>query len=54
MILDTIVARKKEEVRGLLDNGYPHPEEDIDPPRGFKKTLIDFDGVDPIRWLRKP
>lgn len=53
MILDTIVSRKKEEVKSLLDNGYSLPEEDIAPPRGFKKALTNFDGVALIAEVKK-
>lgn len=53
MILDTIVARKKEEVKNLLDHGYALPEDDIEPPRGFKKALTDFAGVALIAEVKK-
>lgn len=39
MILDTIVARKKEEVASLKKNGVRPPEESIAPPRGFLRAL---------------
>lgn len=39
MILDTIVARKKEEVAALKKTGIRSPEEPVDPPRGFTRAL---------------
>jgi indole-3-glycerol phosphate synthase len=53
MILDTIVARKKEEVKSLLEHGYALPEDVIEPPRGFKKALTDFAGVALIAEVKK-
>ena len=53
MILDTIVARKKEEVKALLHNGYPLPEANIAPPRGFQKKLVDYQGVALIAEAKK-
>ena len=40
MILDTIVARKKEEVAGLQKSGIRPPGEFIAPPRGFTRALL--------------
>ena len=49
MILDTIVARKKEEVSLLKVRGIHLPpsftHKPIDPPRGFRQALIDYPGV---------
>ncbi len=49
MILDTIVERKKEELAELKKNGIHLPPEfqdkPVDAPRGFLKSLVDFDGV---------
>lgn len=53
MILDTIVARKKEEVSGLLNKGYPIPDDEIPPPRGFKKSLTDYVGMALIAEAKK-
>jgi len=57
MILDTIVARKHEEVAELKKKGahLPASFEDkvIDKPRGFKKGLVDFDGVSIIAEVKK-
>ncbi|MCB2182243.1 MAG: indole-3-glycerol phosphate synthase TrpC [Desulfobulbaceae bacterium] len=53
MILDTIVERKKEEVRQLLASGPGEPREEVDPPRGFQKALTDFDGVALIAEAKK-
>lgn len=56
-ILDTIVARKKEEVRLLEKNGVhipsPFDEKLISPPRGFRQALIDYQGVAIIAEAKK-
>ncbi len=39
MILDTIVARKKEEVAALRLRGLPEPQGPVEPPRGFIRAL---------------
>lgn len=53
MILDTIVARKLEEVRVLKQNGIRIPESAISPSRGFTKALVDFQGVAIIAEAKK-
>lgn len=57
MILDTIVARKKEEVARLRQEGIHLPveyrEKNIDPPRGFLQALLDFSGVSIIAEVKK-
>lgn len=53
MILDKIVARKKEEVNSLKTNGLVKPETEIDPPRGFTKNLTDYIGVAVIAEAKK-
>ncbi len=57
MILDTIVARKLEEVAEVKKNGIRLPvnfeEKVIDKPRGFKKSLMDFGGVSIIAEVKK-
>lgn len=57
MILDTIVARKKEEVRLLKERGIHLPpafaQKHIDPPRGFRQALIDYPGVAIIAEIKK-
>ncbi len=57
MILDTIVARKKEEVVLLKSKGLHLPEEfqqkKIDPPRGFRKALLSYPGVAIIAEVKK-
>ncbi|MBU0664736.1 MAG: indole-3-glycerol phosphate synthase TrpC [Proteobacteria bacterium] len=57
MILDTIVARKKEEVRLLKARGIQLPPQfahkAIDPPRGFRQALIDYPGVAIIAEIKK-
>jgi len=55
MILDTIVARKKEEVVVLKQQGIQAPETEtpIDPPRGFMQALLDAPGVAIIAEAKK-
>lgn len=53
MILDKIVARKKEEVTDLLSRGSAEPPEQVEPPRGFLQSLIDFDGIAVIAEAKK-
>jgi len=53
MILDKIVARKKEEVSELLSGSAEEPPERVDPPRGFYKSLIEFDGIAVIAEAKK-
>ncbi|SHO51635.1 indole-3-glycerol phosphate synthase TrpC [Desulfopila aestuarii] len=57
MILDTIVARKKEEVVRLRREGIFLPlefrEKNIEPPRGFIRALLDFSGVSIIAEVKK-
>jgi indole-3-glycerol phosphate synthase len=53
MILDEIVARKKEEVADLLSRCTEEPPEQVDPPRGFIQSLIDFNGIAVIAEAKK-
>ena len=55
MILDTIVARKKEEVAILKQQGIRPPENEtpLDPPRGFMQALLDAPGVAIIAEAKK-
>jgi len=53
LILDTIVARKKEEVAALKARGLVAPELEIGPPRGFIRALTDFAGVAIIAEAKK-
>ena len=53
MILDTIVARKEEEVRALQRDGIRPPEAEIEPPRGFTRALTATDGVAIIAEAKK-
>ncbi|WP_028579395.1 indole-3-glycerol phosphate synthase TrpC [Desulfogranum japonicum] len=53
MILDTIVARKKEEVQELRVRGVLHPPEELDPPRGFMRSLTEAPGVAIIAEAKK-
>lgn len=57
MILETIVARKKEEVAFLKKEGIHLPDEfaeqEIASSRGFRETLLEFDGVAIIAEAKK-
>ena len=53
MILDTIVARKKEEVAKLLARGISPPATDIPPARGFRKALTAAPGIAIIAEAKK-
>jgi indole-3-glycerol phosphate synthase len=53
MILDTIVAQKREEVARLRAQGVVGPEEEVAPPRGFVHALTAFDGVAVIAEAKK-
>ena len=49
MILDTIVARKKEEVAALKLRGLPAPQGPIEPPRGAKAGMAKAP-----QWIKIP
>jgi indole-3-glycerol phosphate synthase len=53
MILDTITARKREEVAILRRNGLGMPETEVGPPRGFMRSLTDYSGVAIIAEAKK-
>jgi indole-3-glycerol phosphate synthase len=57
MILDTIVAKKKQEVAELRSKGIRLPEQfrekAIPPPRGFRRALLDYPGVSVIAEVKK-
>ena len=53
MILDIIVARKREEVTLLKLEGIRPPDGKIDPPRGFMQALLDVPGVAIIAEAKK-
>jgi indole-3-glycerol phosphate synthase len=57
MILDTIVARKKQEVARLRSAGVHLPaqfrDREIAPPRGFCRALLDYPGVAVIAEVKK-
>ena len=53
MILDTIVARKKEEVAALKLRGLPAPQGPIEPPRGFIQALTAAPGLAIIAEAKK-
>ena len=51
IILDKIVARKKEEVAELLSSGPGEPPEQVEPPRGLIKSLLELFQRNP--WKQK-
>lgn len=53
MILDTIVARKREEVELLQRDGLQAPPGKVGPPRGFCRALTEFPGVAIIAEAKK-
>ncbi|MFZ5761559.1 MAG: indole-3-glycerol phosphate synthase TrpC [Thermodesulfobacteriota bacterium] len=53
MILDTIVARKREEVAALRRTGIADPEGPVAPPRGFARALTEYAGVAIIAEAKK-
>jgi len=53
MILDTIVARKKQEVQALKQRGLPCMEKPVAPPRGFIRALTAAPGVAIIAEAKK-
>jgi len=53
MILDTIVARKKQEVISLRQRGLPQMNKAVAPPRGFIRALTTAPGVAIIAEAKK-
>jgi indole-3-glycerol phosphate synthase len=53
VILDTIVEQKRLEVKELLARGLGEPRQEVDPPRGFQRALVDFSGVSLIAEAKK-
>lgn len=53
MILDTIVARKREEVAALKRQGLRGPAQPVAPPRGFLRALTDCPGLAVIAEAKK-
>ncbi|WP_310599004.1 indole-3-glycerol phosphate synthase TrpC [Desulfobulbus sp.] len=53
MILDTIVARKYEEVAALKRRGLPVADRPVPPPRGFIRALTEAPGVAIIAEAKK-
>lgn len=53
MILDTIVARKHEEVAALKRRGLPTLPQPVEPPRGFMHALVNAPGVAIIAEAKK-
>lgn len=56
-ILETIIAKKEHEVTLLRRNGVHIPslfaEKEIQSPRGFRKALVDYEGVAIIAEVKK-
>jgi indole-3-glycerol phosphate synthase len=57
MILDTIVARKKDEVSELRERGIvlpgPYRDRPVEAPRGFRSLLLEYPGVSIIAEVKK-
>jgi len=53
MILDTIVERKRQEVKALLNRGIGRPAGAMDPPRGFLEALTSVKEVAIIAEAKK-
>jgi indole-3-glycerol phosphate synthase len=53
MILDTIVARKKQEVAQLKTEGVGRPDLPVDPPRGFMQALTQSSEIAVIAEAKK-
>lgn len=53
MILDTIVAKKRLEVKKLLATGLPTLKSEIPPPRGFQRALVEYPGLSVIAEAKK-
>jgi indole-3-glycerol phosphate synthase len=57
MILDTIVAKKRQEVAELRSKGIVLPDQfrdkHIESPRGFRRTLMAYPGVSVIAEVKK-
>jgi len=53
MILDTIVARKREEIAALYRQGIRAPDSPVDPPRGFMRALVEAPSVAIIAEAKK-
>jgi len=53
VILDTIVAHKREEVAALKRQGISEPVSPVAPPRGFARALTDYPGVAIIAEAKK-
>jgi indole-3-glycerol phosphate synthase len=53
MILDTIAARKREEIAVLKRDGIREPEMAVSPPRGFIQALLNAPGVAIIAEAKK-
>ena len=52
-ILDTIVARKKQEIAWLKAEGIAGPEQPVAPPRGFMQALVQASEISVIAEVKK-
>ena len=53
MILDTIVARKHQEVAALRERGLPVIDSPVSPPRGFLRAIVEAPSVAIIAEAKK-
>jgi len=53
MILDTIVEQKRLEVECLRREGIRPPEQAMEPPRGFRRALLEADSIAIIAEAKK-
>jgi len=53
MILDTIVEQKRYEVEFLRREGIRPPEKAMEPPRGFRRALLEADSIAIIAEAKK-
>jgi len=53
MILDTIVEQKKLEIERLRREGVRPPEVTVEPPRGFRRTLLEAEAIAIIAEAKK-
>lgn len=52
-ILDTIIVQKKQEVARLKSKGVSRPEQEVDPPRGFIRALLQSAEIAVIAEVKK-
>jgi len=53
MILDTIVAQKKQEVAQLKVEGVRAPDQPVEPPRGFMQALVNSSEIAVVAEVKK-